>query len=661
MVARRRCNTGRARGGHGSAPFRRAAVRCRPLALPASIGALALALRVYGLGDKPFWLDEVASLRRATGNIPDLVADSLHANHYPSYFLLLWLVAKLGTSQWLLRLPSALFGALAAALTCSIGRRVADARTGAAAGLLLAFSPFEVQFGQEARSYTLVCCLILTALSGWCDWRRTRRRRRSRCTAPASCAAPGRPWARHRGGARRAQCRDTVARRRQSRGDRNRRAAGSRQRAFGAAGVPCSSPSSRFGCRFSSQSTSPARVPWWTGGWAPAPNKRTIWWILAPVYLLQMSNFITLDLAPVVVPKLSLAVAALAALGAWRLRRAATVWVVLGCAALVLPVGLFLVSFVVPVMVPRYFALVRHRFLSLPAPGSGCRGCALPHWPQPSLDLPLQPDPLLPLRNQAALGPGGDRVCRHGAAGRRRHRRQLLRLFGAVLFCRRAGLDEHRVALTWQPPDPAAITPGHNLWVVYGRTGQAAKRQSAEQFLDTLAALGHPVVEHSVGRYIVLWRFNSARPPSNAAATAPRGFRRRRAAAVSIECRRLIGGDGAVRGADPPAAARCRLDLPTRLRQSRCSPANAETAMTVATDPKPFRHHLKREAAEARAYSQAVVTTGGRTVWLAGQVAPADGAGKSLAGDLTVRFARSSRVSGEPCPSSAAASPTWSR
>lgn len=56
--------------------------------------------------------------------------------------------------------------------------------------------------------------------------------------------------------------------------------------------------------------------------------------------------------------------------------------------------------------------------------------------------------------------------------------------------------------------------------------------------------------------------------------------------------------------------------------------------MTVATDPKPFRHNLKREAAEARAYSQAVVTSGGRTVWLAGQVAPADAAGKSLAGDF---------------------------
>ena len=46
------------------------------------------------------------------------------------------------------------------------------------------------------------------------------------------------------------------------------------------------------------------------------------------------------------------------------------------------------------------------------------------------------------------------------------------------------------------------------------------------------------------------------------------------------------------------------------------------------------RTHIKRERAEARAYSQAVITGGGRTVWLAGQVALADAAGKLLAGDF---------------------------
>ena len=134
--------------------------------LPLSIGFFALALRLYGLGDKPFWLDEVASLHRATVSLPELVVSSLHADHYPTYFVLLWLVAKLGTSQWLLRLPSAVFGALGAVLTYVIGREVSGRRSGAAAGLLMALSPLEVQFAQEARSYTLVSLLILTALWG---------------------------------------------------------------------------------------------------------------------------------------------------------------------------------------------------------------------------------------------------------------------------------------------------------------------------------------------------------------------------------------------------------------------------------------------------------------------------------------------------------------
>jgi 2-iminobutanoate/2-iminopropanoate deaminase len=48
----------------------------------------------------------------------------------------------------------------------------------------------------------------------------------------------------------------------------------------------------------------------------------------------------------------------------------------------------------------------------------------------------------------------------------------------------------------------------------------------------------------------------------------------------------------------------------------------------------PRRRYIKRETAQARAYSQAVITEGGRIVWLAGQVGPADASGKSLAGDF---------------------------
>jgi 2-iminobutanoate/2-iminopropanoate deaminase len=56
--------------------------------------------------------------------------------------------------------------------------------------------------------------------------------------------------------------------------------------------------------------------------------------------------------------------------------------------------------------------------------------------------------------------------------------------------------------------------------------------------------------------------------------------------------------------------------------------------MADASGAKPHRQYLKREASQARAYSQAVITEGGRTIWLAGQVGATDGSGRSLAGDF---------------------------
>jgi 2-iminobutanoate/2-iminopropanoate deaminase len=46
------------------------------------------------------------------------------------------------------------------------------------------------------------------------------------------------------------------------------------------------------------------------------------------------------------------------------------------------------------------------------------------------------------------------------------------------------------------------------------------------------------------------------------------------------------------------------------------------------------RRNLKNPRAQARGYSQAVVTEGGRIVWLAGVVAGEDSSGRSLAADF---------------------------
>lgn len=54
----------------------------------------------------------------------------------------------------------------------------------------------------------------------------------------------------------------------------------------------------------------------------------------------------------------------------------------------------------------------------------------------------------------------------------------------------------------------------------------------------------------------------------------------------------------------------------------------------MANERKHLRRYIKRDTAEARAYSPAVLTDGGRIVWLAGQTVLEDAQGRSLAGDF---------------------------
>jgi 2-iminobutanoate/2-iminopropanoate deaminase len=46
------------------------------------------------------------------------------------------------------------------------------------------------------------------------------------------------------------------------------------------------------------------------------------------------------------------------------------------------------------------------------------------------------------------------------------------------------------------------------------------------------------------------------------------------------------------------------------------------------------KEYLKGDRPQQRGYSEAVITEGGRMVWLAGQTATVDDTGKSLASDL---------------------------
>ncbi len=56
--------------------------------------------------------------------------------------------------------------------------------------------------------------------------------------------------------------------------------------------------------------------------------------------------------------------------------------------------------------------------------------------------------------------------------------------------------------------------------------------------------------------------------------------------------------------------------------------------MTLCADGATAREYLKSDWAQQRGFSDAVVTQGGRVVWLAGHVGLQDEDGKSLAGDF---------------------------
>ena len=145
----------------------RPAVRIAPgLGWAALAFLLALLLRLSTLGDLALWYDEVITADVAAASWPGLVADRLANGHFPTYFALLKTIGLAGASELTLRLPSAIFDSLAAALVTIVALRLSG-RVGAIAALLLyAFYPALVQYGQEARPYALMLAFLALAIFG---------------------------------------------------------------------------------------------------------------------------------------------------------------------------------------------------------------------------------------------------------------------------------------------------------------------------------------------------------------------------------------------------------------------------------------------------------------------------------------------------------------
>lgn len=131
-----------------------------PAAL-ASVGAALVAgalLRLYALGARSLWLDELFTIRVARHETwAEMLVELSQDVHPPLYFALMRLWSGIaGQDDMLWRLPSALAGLGTIALTAVLARRLAGPLVGALAPWLVALSPMAVELDREVRGNSLL-------------------------------------------------------------------------------------------------------------------------------------------------------------------------------------------------------------------------------------------------------------------------------------------------------------------------------------------------------------------------------------------------------------------------------------------------------------------------------------------------------------------------
>ncbi len=460
-----------------------------------------LAARLWGIGDKPFWLDELTTLRRATLPLGALVRDSLSYHHLPTYFALLAPVLRLGHGEAVARGPSALLGAMACALVAMAAMRLGGQAAGLLAGLLMAFSPIQVQYGQEARSYALLIACVAMALLGLL-----------RLVDDPACDADRAGWAMLFGG--------TFG-------------------AVGTLGIALAWPvAATLGW---AAATRGARGRWraWLAGhaviallvapwfvamyvlnqgrmtdgltWIPPLDAARLRSTLDTVYLMRVGSLISTRLYPAAVPGLGLVMALLAVAGAlWAWRRHRQAFQVLVVAALLPPLALLVVSVWFPLWIPRYLLWATVPFFVLAGLGANLapRAARLPGAVVAGLLAAINlggyyAAETKPRWDQAAralraLASPGDLVLVEDdrLPDLLNH---FLALGGAEFAPRRWTLDA-AVAR-------AALAAGHRVWLAQGAVGQVAMADPA----SVPASLSLPGRAASIlrfGRDVALLRFD---------------------------------------------------------------------------------------------------------------------------------------------------------
>ena len=133
---------------------------------------VAIVIRLLGLSAANLWLDEANSWQVATGSWSHLMGELRGSPVGPLYFILLKLwISALGDSAFALRAFSVLASIALIPVTYAVGAKLLSRPAALLGAALVALSPLELYFAQEARMYMLTSLVAMLTLWAYATWR----------------------------------------------------------------------------------------------------------------------------------------------------------------------------------------------------------------------------------------------------------------------------------------------------------------------------------------------------------------------------------------------------------------------------------------------------------------------------------------------------------
>lgn len=141
--------------------------RTRVWALMILITLIGAFLRLYNLGAASLWDGEIFTLLFAQYDWKIFLSSvSTFSAHPPLWFALSKLAITGGWNETILRLPAAFAGIVSVPALYALSKRFFDGRVALVAAALLACSPLDVIFSQNARNYALFVLLTILLMYG---------------------------------------------------------------------------------------------------------------------------------------------------------------------------------------------------------------------------------------------------------------------------------------------------------------------------------------------------------------------------------------------------------------------------------------------------------------------------------------------------------------